>query len=214
MKFFPTTVVDGFFKDPDPVLELAESVEYDDIAETNYTGVASSNNLKEIDEDLFNIIIERLFGYYWDLINPLDYQMYMEFHRIDSLSKGILNKGVIHSDSSIAGGVIYLNKNPLKNTGTSFYNLVDESYKPSNDFLESMRRYHSGKDVDELEKKCKMHYNKYEETMRVQNQYNRLCMYSGDVFHAPTSYGNQIRYTLRFFVDELQSEYQNYPLLR
>ena len=54
----------------------------------------------------------------------------------------------------------------------------------------------------------------FEETMRVQNQYNRLVSYASDVWHTATSYGDQTRYTLRFFINELESKHQNFPLSR
>ena len=216
MNYFPTIVVDRFLEDPDYALGLAKSVEYDELSETDYPGVVSKKTLKNIDKNLCDYVIEKVVGYYWDTINPVEYDMQIEFQRIDPKEKGILNKGIIHIDSAFAGGVIYLNNSPSRNSGTSFYEYLDPYEKESEyiSFLESIKQYHSGKDVDELEKICKMHYNRFTETMRVQSQYNRLCMYSGDVFHAPTTYGNQPRYTIRFFIDQITSEYQNYPLLR
>ena len=50
--------------------------------------------------------------------------------------------------------------------------------------------------------------------MRVQNQYNRLVTYDSNTWHTATSYGNQTRYTLRFFINQLESKHQDFPLVR
>ena len=81
-------------------------------------------------------------------------------------------------------------------------------------FLDPVARSHAGEHVDELDSICEKHYNKFEETMRVQNQYNRLVTYDSNVWHTATSYGNQTRYTLRFFINELESKHQDFPLQR
>ena len=141
----------------------------------------------------------------------------MEFQRIQSKDDGILNKGIIHVDSEIAmaAGLIYLNRDAPRDTGTSFYKLKDESYRiKQKELLDPIAKYHAGEHVDGIEKICQDHYDKFEETMRVQNQYNRLLFYSGDEWHTATSYDNQTRYTLRYFISELKSNHQNFPLLR
>ena len=217
VKLFPTLVVDDFLNDPDYVYNLAKNAEYKDPGRTNHPGVASKLKIHQIDRKLFDTIVSKILGYYWDLKKPVNYEIDMEFQRIESKDKGILNKGIIHVDSqhSICAGLIYLNRDAPRDTGTSFYKLKDSSYKISpRTLLEPIAKYHAGEDVDGIEKICQDHYDKYEETMRVQNQYNRLVFYSGDQWHTCTSYADQPRYTLRFFVTKILSEHQNFPLLR
>jgi hypothetical protein len=217
MNLFPTLVVDDFLDDPDYVYNLAKNAEYNDPGHTNHPGVASKLKLYDIDEELFDFIIKKIFGYYWDLNYPVNYLIDMEFQRIQSKDDGILNKGIIHVDSEIAmaAGLIYLNRDAPRDTGTSFYKLKDKSYRiKQKELLDPIAKYHAGEHVDGIEKICQDHYDKFEETMRVQNQYNRLLFYSGDEWHTATSYDNQTRYTLRYFISELKSNHQNFPLLR
>ena len=217
MNLFPTLVVDDFLDDPDYVYNLAKNAEYNDPGHTNHPGVASKLKLYDIDEKLFDLIIKKIFGYYWDLNYPVNYLIDMEFQRIQSKDDGILNKGIIHVDSEIAmaAGLIYLNRDAPRDTGTSFYKLKDESYRiKQKELLDPIAKYHAGEHVDGIEKICQDHYDMFEETMRVQNQYNRLLFYSGDEWHTATSYDNQTRYTLRYFISELKSNHQNFPLLR
>ena len=64
MKLFPTLVVDDFLDNPDYVLNLAESTEYNDPGHTNYPGVTSKKKLYELDQELFDTILQKIFGYY------------------------------------------------------------------------------------------------------------------------------------------------------
>ena len=217
MNLFPTLVVDDFLDDPDYVCNLAKNAEYNDPGHTNHPGVASKLKIHEIDQKLFDNILKKILGYYWDLNYPVNYMVDMEFQRIQSNDDGILNKGIIHVDSemAMAAGLIYLNHDAPRDTGTSFYKLKDDSYKINQkELLDPIAKYHAGEHVDGIEKICQDHYDMFEETMRVQNQYNRLLFYSGDEWHTATSYDNQTRYTLRYFISELKSNHQNFPLLR
>ena len=213
MKLFPTLVVDDFLEDPDYVLCLATNTEYDDPGHTNYPGVASKKKIHELDQKLFDTILQKIFGYYWDLRNPVHFNVEMEFQKIEKNGQGIIHLDTTHG--ALCAGVIYLNKDIDKDTGTSIYKLIDPDYKiKQHEFLDPIARYHAGEHVDGLDTICENHRNMFEETMRVQNQYNRLITYDSNVWHTATSYGNQTRYTLRFFVNQLESKHQDFPLRR
>ena len=213
MKLFPTLVVDDFLEDPDYVLCLATNAEYNDPGHTNYPGVASKNKIHELDQELFDAILQKIFGYYWDLNNPVKFRVDMEFQKIEKNGQGIIHLDTTYG--ALAAGVIYLNQDIDRDTGTSFYKLTDPDYKiKQHEFLDPIARYHAGEHVDGLDNICEKHYNMFEETMRVQNQYNRLVTYDSNVWHTATSYGDQTRYTLRFFINELESNHQDFPLRR
>ena len=213
MKLFPTLVVDDFLEDPDYVLCLATNAEYNDPGHTNYPGVASKNKIHELDQELFDAILQKIFGYYWDLNNSVKFRVDMEFQKIEKNGQGIIHLDTTYG--ALAAGVIYLNQDIDRDTGTSFYKLTDPDYKiKQHEFLDPIARYHAGEHVDGLDSICEKHYNMFQETMRVQNQYNRLVSYASDVWHTATSYGDQTRYTLRFFINELESNHQDFPLRR
>ena len=218
MKFFPLTVGDDFFEHPDYVLDLAKSVEYSEEDFTYYPGVTSKKNLHEIDRELFQWVMEKIISLYWDLkYTNINWDCKMDFHKIEP-REGILNKGAIHYDSESVSmaGVIYFNKDTIKDTGTSFYKKKEEHqfYTLTDEYLKPLEKYHAGLDVPEIDTIYEKHYNMFEETIRVQNQYNRLCCYSPEVWHGPTTYGDSTRYTLRIFTSYLNSSEQNYPLTR
>ncbi len=221
MKFFPLAVVDDFFEHPDYVSDLARSVEYEEPDFTYHPGVTSKKKLHEIDKDLFQWTMERIISLYWDLkYTNVNWDCKMDFHKIEPYhdQDSILNRGAIHYDaeSVVFAGVVYLNKDLSKDTGTSFYKKKEENqfYVTNDEYLKPLEKHHAGLDVEGIDRIYQKHYNMFNETARIQNQYNRLCSYSPEEWHGPTSYGDSTRYTLRLFVSFLHSSEHNYPLTR
>lgn len=213
MSTFPVTIVDNFLDDPDYVLELAKSVEYTQPGSNNYPGCKSVKKLYDIDFDLNTSIMSKLCSVFWDLNDSrvewdgsgLDFMKIEPYSNKDS----ILNKGIIHHDgmakTSIAG-IVYLNKDHQRDCGTSFYEPKLEDYEQSTEFTESVRKYHGGENIPNVKELFQHHYDSYDETVRVQNKFNRLCVYTPNVWHGVTSYGeNQTRYTLRIFASLINS---------
>ena len=170
-------------------------------------GVSGADKIRNIffNDDLQNLY-EEMDHNKRQFTKIIDLQKSNESHLIQAAYANALEKW---SQNSPTDGKPELNRLP------TFYKLKDGNYKISpRTLLEPIAKYHAGEDVDGIEKICQDHYDKYEETMRVQNQYNRLVFYSGDQWHTCTSYADQPRYTLRFFVTKILSEHQNFPLLR
>ena len=149
MLLFPTLVVDDFLDDPDYVLCLATNAEYNDPGYTNYPGVASKNKIHELDQELFDTILQKIFGYYWDLNNPVKFRVDMEFQKIEKNGQGIIHLDTTYG--ALAAVVIYLNQDIERDTGTSFYKLIDPDYKiKQHEFLDPIARYHAGEHVMDL----------------------------------------------------------------
>ena len=226
MKFFPTVIVDDFFRDPDKVLELAKSVEYRESARTTYPGVVSKKLVHEIEPDLFDYTIQRVLSLFWDLKDSeVKTFVKMQFQKVTPYidKEHFLNKGLIHHDygsKSIATFVVYLNETSTKDSGTSFYEVIDPYYASVNqEYLQATKDYHSGKDVPELESLIKTHRSKFEETLRVPYKRNRMVLFSSDTWHSQTTYGDQTRYILRCFVYTLHPRNNKnksllFPLMR
>ena len=222
MRFFPTTVIDDFFDYPDYVADLARNVKYSEPQLQWYPGRASVKKIHEIDKELYSYILDKIISVFWDTkYHTVHLDARMDFQKIEPYSdtNSILNTGSIHADTDALSlaGIVYLNRNPEKDMGTSIYNLKKEHqfYCAPREYTEALQRHNSGMFIPDMERLYKDHCDKYEETMKVQNKYNRLVLYSPELWHSATSYGTRgTRYTLRFFISYLSSSDRNYPLVR
>lgn len=220
MRFFPTTVVDDFFPDPDYVADLARNVEYLEKDLQYYPGNISKQRLHQIDRNLYEFVIDKIVSFFWDAqYHNLNCESKIDFQKIEPYPDKdcILNKGTIHSDiqSISLAGVVYLNKNPSKDSGTSIYEIKNSYYQPAKDYKDALGKHNRGDDVENIEKIFQNHYDNFEETVRIQNKYNRLVLYSPELWHSATGFGEkQTRHTLRLFIHYLGSRDQNYPLAR
>lgn len=220
MKKFPITILDNFYENPDLVRDYALSLQYYPSENGAWPGLRTKL-LSEIDPNFFKTFCNKLFGLFFDFENTkVDWEVETNFQKINSFSEDsndIKNTGWIHSDDDcIFGGVIYLNPNPQPNWGTSIYNLKPEQ-SSCGEFKTKFLHY-SGKDFNENEHLFEKttHNNKFIETIRIENFYNRIIMYDRDVYHGVPSYysdSNEPRLTQVFFVKEIISS-GNFPVIR
>ena len=120
---YPVTILDNFFPDPDKIVELAYEAEYHNTTDGRWPG-KRTKNINTFNSSLFNWISRRLFQWhferipdYWEL--DMTFQIIKPFHEDQYNLK---NQGWVHNDCGcLYGGLIYLNKHPQKDTGTSIY---------------------------------------------------------------------------------------------
>ena len=220
MKYFPLTIVDDFFPDVEYVLDLAKNVEYQDLGSTPFPGKIS----EDVDKQLHDWVERKVLNIFWDTPVLQKYvESQVDFQKIEpSLN---YNYGLIHHEvDPKCAVVVYLNDNPTPDSGTSFYKLKDEyQYYDENcseyiEYIKETTSFHGGIKSSNYEKIVESHQNKFEEIMRVQPKQNRMILYSPEVWHAQTSYGNYTRYTLRCFLHVVSMILNNrevmFPLLR
>lgn len=221
MKKFPVTIVDDFFDFPDLVREFALNQEFYKNEDGRWPG-SRTDLLGDINQDLFQKFSERLLKLFFNLEkNRLSWVIEVQFQKVpcfDDNPKSSFNVGWIHSDPCIFSGVIYLNKNFPKNTGTNIYKIkddvVDLDINQDEKFV-----FYSGKDISEKDYTEGINRNndQFEEIIRVENVYNRLVLFEGGQYHGvPSFYTKDLedRLTLVFFVKELEVKPDLYPILR
>ena len=204
---YPLIIKDDFFSDPDSIARIIEEVDYL-CSERQYPGVRTEP-LYKINLKLHVYIAHKLFLLFHDT-TPEYYQMDMRFQKIKPFVEGDKwdkkNLGWIHTDNCLFGGVIYLDKNPDKDAGTSIYKSKDGFPMQSHESLDEKELLHSG-ELIQLKLDDRKYYdgydrlrNQYEETLRISNVYNRLVMIPGDQHHAMTTTGDKERNTIVFFL--------------
>ena len=215
---YPLIIKDDFFSDPDYISRMTKEINYSS-SDNSYPGVRTEP-IYEINFKLFLYITQKIFLLLHDEL-PSTYNMDMRFHKVkpyiedDKWDKK--NRGWIHSDNCLFGGIIYLDKNPDKDAGTGIYKSKDGFPIQTKESMESKEFLYSGQLIDDG------HYydaydrvrNQYEETLRISNLYNRLVLIPGNKAHAMTTTGDKERHTIVFFCYDIMGvslpEYKSTP---
>ena len=201
---YPLIIKDNFFSDPDAIVNIINHVDYS-LSSNNYPGVRTKS-LDEINPKLYEHIFQKIFLLLHDQL-PLRFESNLKvgFHKIKPFVEGDKwdkkNRGLVHKDGCLFGGVIYLDKNPDKDAGTSIYKSKDGFDVQTQENIDAKELFYSGQLIDDG------HYynaydrvrNQYEETLKIPNVYNRLVLIPNDQPHAMTTIGDKERNTLVFF---------------
>lgn len=122
-------IIDDFFDDPNSIIEKAKSLKFYNLNEhptdnnngliwigkrTEYLHNVDLNFINEINNTKFNKILKQSDIEYM-------YQMSGCFH-LTTKNDGEFNNNWIHKDRALYAGVVFLNKNPKKNSGTILFN--------------------------------------------------------------------------------------------
>ena len=198
---YPLIIKDNFFSDPDAIANIIKHVDYS-VLSNNYPGVRSKP-LHEIIPKLYGHIMQKIFHLFHDEIPQFNAKV--EFQKIRPFVEGDKwhrkNLGWIHTDNCLFGGVIYLDRDPDKDAGTSIYKSIDGYDLQTYESILVKEELYGGNEIDD------MTYNKaydivreqYEETLRIPPIYNRMVLIPGNQSHAMTTTGDKERNTLVFF---------------
>jgi len=203
---YPLIIKDNFFSDPDSIVKISKEYSYN-IDTHNYPGVRSKP-LEEINPKLYVHILQKIFLLFHDQI-PLNFKAEVGFQKIKPFVEGDKwhrkNLGWIHTDNCLFGGVIYLDKNPDKDAGTSVYKSIDGFDVQTKESIDAKQLLYSGKLTDDRQyyESYDRVRNQYEETLRIPNLYNRLVLIPGDQPHAMTTAGDKERNILVFFCNDI-----------
>ena len=216
---YPLIIKDDFFEDPDSIVKIARECIYSEDNFHNYPGVRSKS-LDEINPKLYVYILQKIFLLFHDKI-PTNFKAEVKFQKIKPFVEGDKwdkkNTGWVHRDNSFFSGVIYLDKNPDKDAGTSIYKSIDGFPVHTKESSIAKELLHSGKLTDDGYYYDAYDFirNQYEETIRIPNLYNRLVLIPGHQSHTMTTTGDKERHTISFFCYDIMGlslpEYKNTP---
>jgi len=206
-----TIIQDDFFEDPDDIRRFALQQEYEPCPVGKWPG-KRTELLRSINADFAKYFVEKLVPIRFVGVRSVDLASY--FHIIPKFSddpSSILNRGFVHIDAYDGNsfnpnlsGVVYLTPGIHKRCGTSTFQLkphVDQS-KVNMAVAEKHALYKSGVLVEDFYKKVANHYDQFEETVRVDNIYNRLVTFDTQIWHGANNFHSGIqedRLTLVWF---------------
>ena len=201
---FPVTIVDNFFEDPDLIVEEANKLKYFNPQTGNWPGTRTKN--LHIDAPRLHMYFtQKLNSIFWEE-NPDYWNTTCHFQLIDPIDPTDKyykkNRGWIHTDDNTwYGGIVYLNKDPESDTGTSIYSAkYGYTHQSEAELNQKMILYRSEKINDEeYNRAFDSMNNQYTETVTIENVYNRLVVFNNKTHHGVKTYGTRSRLTLNFF---------------
>ena len=205
---FPITVVDNFLAEPIKFANYVKTFEFTPNEKGNYPG-ERTDTLDIVDHGLFRDVATKTLGLFFEQ-PPQAWGVDMRIQRImpfvqkkeDQFS--YKNQGWIHIDSPHPlVGILYLDENPLPSTGTSFFKQKHGFCHVTNESVTAKETYYLGKEISEEDHLDGFNLinGQYEETMSVENVFNRLVLFSGNQLHGAKTfgYGNKPRHILNMF---------------
>lgn len=210
-KPFPTIIIDNFFKDPHKVIELANSLSYKDASEDEYRWPGErSIGLHEVDYDFFNDTVLKVLYAYIPYAEISYDNAYLCFQKVSSLYED----GWIHSDEDqVLTFIVYLNSK-TSGAGTSIC-VPKIPNIPAKDLLIHLdKKVESFKDLNKLKKYEPYRLennNQFEETIRVNNVFNRCVIFDSSSYHKANGFNtlsiDTDRLTLIGFIKKFKFEY-------
>lgn len=174
-------IIDDFFEDPYKIREIGlnllksqHSCILNDSGK-NYPGIRVPCPL-EIED------------YVKEKIKHLLNKKILEFNSAFHITSSIHKCGLIHDDNQRLAGLVYLNENPPKDSGTILCDKIYENFE----YIEGFQEASSTRDIDFIRSfgNQKKIFNEKNFTINttVENKFNRFILYDGAQKHAPHNY--------------------------
>jgi len=205
---FPITCVDNFFKHPDEIVNLANTLDYKSSPDGLWPG-ARSPELHHVNPALKNAICSKYLKLHLSA-TIIGFQCTAYFQKIES-SLGGLGEGWVHNDTPhMHTSLIYLNKDENLKSGTSLFRPkkgIGPMYTTRNNMKK--REFNLGKlSAEDAEKYRAESNSDFEETVRFSNVYNRCIGFDAMEWHAANEFSQKTknpRLTLIIFWKEISS---------
>ena len=229
IKYFPTTIVDDFFENPKEIVKFANKQKFLPNPKGFFPG-KRTQGLHIIDESFFNSVLSRIVNIHFDFsVHEVYWEnVEMYFQKIKPFSddkQALVHKGIIHQDGNFPlVGLIYLNEDADLNSGTSIYKptkIYKNATSKTKEFSKRKQEIYKkenlkSSDLKDLEKLTKEVNYGFEETLRINNIFNRFVAYNGHDFHGANNFmakKDEERLTLVFFINTIQAS-GFYPIQR
>ena len=205
---FPITVVDNFLAEPIKFANYVKTFDFFSNEKGNYPG-ERTNPLDLEHNGLFRDIATKTLALFYES-PPQAWGLDMRIQRVMPFAKTkeeqfeCKNKGWIHVDTDHPLiGILYLDEDPLPNTGTSFYREKEGFAYATKESIDLKEALYLNKEVDMKKHEEAFHFinDQYEETMSVENVFNRLILFRGNQIHGAQTfgYGGKPRHIMNMF---------------
>lgn len=201
----------NFFDDPEHVLELSNSLDFNFIdnsfpgKRTENIGLIENKVCQEFTEHFIKKLVSTIYPKIKSLVIDL------RFHKIDIFSNdsdNLINTGWIHTDHELLAGLVYLNFGVSDfSSGTSMFTPKSKNIAAPDRIREQFNQDHKSVDIDKYKKLLFEYNNQFYESLKVGNEFNRLVTYDSKIYHRPNNYfisTDNTRLTLLFVISEYE----------
>jgi len=209
MHIIPVSIVDDFLNNPDSIRNWALTQEFFPDPRGQWPGLRTKP-LYEINPVLDEAINFKYFNLFFNLFTDDCRWVVDSRFQLTSCNAG---HGWVHQDSdSRLTGIVYLNPQPLLDSGTSIYQRKNGALLPRSGDLNrtKVQQYLGNITKEEADADRTLLNSHYTETIRINNVYNRLITFDAHLPHAAHDYfgkeSSDTRLTLTIFVQKLYAD--------
>ena len=209
--YFPHTIVDNFFDDPDAVRKFGLQQEYHHDETGNWPG-KRTHNIEDINPTFFHNTATKILSLFYHRGGSYNYEAKGGFQIVNSN----FGSGWVHSDSPKSMTVIFY-LSPEGNQGTSLYSIKDPIMDHSIRIKLDDDKRSSTKNFGLSSESCKKNNSFFEETLNVKGLYNRMFLFDSYHWHAAHNFFGEddgsSRLTYVMFFDFFSSSFDT-PMQR
>lgn len=217
MNLYPVTVVSDFYNNPDEIRRYALSQKYTYCHEMKDVGYvfpgSRTKELKDLSHSLYEKVCKKLISIFHITEHDL---MRWEISTSFQIVEGEYDRGLIHQDANtIFAGVLYLTPGAPLDSGTSLFkkneNYDEELYWKL--ISDNDERFKRKEPIDFT------YHEMFDEIVRVNNVYNTLILFEGDIHHCANHFFGKTKHDSRlaqvFFIKKIDANKQSsFPLSR
>lgn len=218
MNLYPVTVISDFYEKPDEIRKYALAQKYTYRHEMSedldyvFPG-CRTKELRELSMSLYEKVCKKLISiFHIPEHDVMQWQINTSFQIVE----GEYGHGLIHQDdNTVFAGVLYLNPDAPLDGGTSLFR---KNYTYNDDLY-----WKIGKENDARFKRKEpidlSYHEMFDEVVRVNNVYNTLIIFEGDIHHCANNFFGDTKQNSRlaqvFFITKIDANKQNsFPILR
>ncbi|MFQ6333788.1 DUF6445 family protein [Methylophilus sp. 3sh_L] len=217
MKLYPVTVISDFYENPDDIRKYALAQKYTychEIKGVDYVFPGSrTKELRELSQSLYEKVCKKLISvFHLPEHDVMRWQINTSFQIVE----GEYGHGLIHQDqNTVFAGVLYLTPDAPLDSGTSLFR-KNGSYDEDlywKLIKENDERFKRKEPIDFT------YHNMFDEIVRVNNVYNSLILFEGDIHHCANQFFGKTKQDSRlaqvFFITKIDANKESsFPLLR
>ncbi|WP_024930133.1 DUF6445 family protein [Methylophilus sp. OH31] len=217
MKLYPVTVISDFYENPDEIRKYALAQKYTychEMKDIEYVFPGSrTKELRDLSQSLYEKVCKKLISvFHIPEHDVMRWQINTSFQIVEAG----YGHGLIHQDqNTVFAGVLYLTPDAPLDSGTSLFR-KNASYDEDlywTQIKENDERFKRKEPIDFS------YHNMFDEVVRVNNVYNSLILFEGDIHHCANQFFGETKQDSRlaqvFFITKIDANKESsFPLLR